>query len=168
MDHANPFETPTTYKLHRLEYLVFFAVSTVLIILHWRHMNWWLFAGLFFYIDLIGYIPGAIAYRRSPNHRIPKGYYVAYNTMHSLVTQSAVAGLWMLIDKPEWALLALSFHLCGDRGVFGNFLKPFGLPFEPEPNPVYRRLIAALTPDRTEAEVEALAEAVPVGGAGSR
>jgi hypothetical protein len=45
-----------------------------------------------------------------------------------------------LIIGPEWALLAVAFHVFGDRGVFGNFLKPFGLPFEPEDSPQYRQL----------------------------
>lgn len=147
MDHANPFETPTTYRLHRLEYLVGFAVTVGLIIAQFHHIRWWVALGLFLYIDLIGYIPGAIAYRRAPDHRIGKGYYIAYNTMHSLVTQSAVVGLWMWLVKPEWALLAIPFHLFGDRGLFGNFLKPFGLPFEPEHSDTYNRLIAGLARD---------------------
>jgi hypothetical protein len=147
MDHANPFETPNTYKLHRLEYLVAFAVVIGFGIAHIGQINWWVAAGLFLYIDLIGYIPGAIAYQRSPNHRISKGYYVAYNTMHSLVTQGAVIGLWCWLVKPEWALLAIPFHLFGDRGLFGNFLKPFGLPFEPEHNDAYEKLIASLPRD---------------------
>ena len=155
MDHANPFHTPTTYRLHRLEYLVGFAVTVGLLIAHFHQIRWWLFIGLFLYIDLIGYIPGAIAYRRSLNHRIDKGYYVAYNTMHSLVTQSAVVGLWMWLVKPEWALLAIPFHLFGDRGLFGNFLKPFGLPFEPEHNEAYEQLISGLARDPKKIAVAA-------------
>ncbi|HEV2343183.1 MAG TPA: hypothetical protein VGS97_03755 [Actinocrinis sp.] len=147
MDHANPFETPTTYRLHRLEYLVAFAVVIGLGVAHFHQIRWWPAVGLFLYIDLIGYIPGAIAYQRAPGHRIGKGYYVAYNTMHSMVTQGAVIGLWMWLVKPEWALLAIPFHLFGDRGLFGNFLKPFGLPFEPEHNEAYERLISALSRD---------------------
>jgi hypothetical protein len=147
VDHANHFMTPTTYRLHRLEYLIGFAVSVGLIIAHFGQINWWAFAGLFVYIDLIGYIPGAIAYRRSPDHRISKGYYVAYNVMHSLVTQSAVIGLWILIGRPEWALLAIPFHLFGDRGLFGNFLKPFGISFEPERNAAIDDLINDLSGD---------------------
>ncbi|MGJ5755163.1 hypothetical protein FB563_3377 [Streptomyces puniciscabiei] len=146
MDHANQFETPTTYRLHRAEYVVGFLVSTGLLIAHAGDVNWVHAAVLFLYIDVLGYIPGAIAYRRSPDHRIHRGYYMAYNTMHSLVTQSAVVGLWIWLAGPEWALLAIPFHLFGDRGIFGNFLKPFGLPFEPEPNAEFQRLIANLRP----------------------
>jgi hypothetical protein len=147
MDHANPFETPTTFRLIRADYLVGFAVVTGLLVAHAHQVRWWPAVGLFLYIDLIGYIPGAIAYRRSPNHRIGRGYYLAYNAMHSLMTQAAVAGLWMWLIRPEWALLALPFHLFGDRGLFGNFLKPFGLPFEPEHGSGYEQLVAGLARD---------------------
>lgn len=144
MDQKNPFESPITFKLHRAEYLVFFAISIVLTIIHFGEINWWAWAGLFLYIDLIGYIPGAIAFRRSKDGRISKAYYVLYNTMHSLVTQTVVVGLWLWLIGPEWALLAIPFHVYGDRGLFGNFLKPFGLPFEPTPNPIYERLMALM------------------------
>jgi hypothetical protein len=140
MDVKNPYETPVTFKLHRAEYLVAFAVTIVLMIVHFNEIRWLPAIGLFLYIDVIGYIPGAIAYRRSKDGRIPKVYYVLYNTMHSLITCGVVVGLWMLIIGPEWALLAVAFHVFGDRGTFGNFLKPFGLPFEPEDSPQYRQL----------------------------
>ena len=60
--------------------------------------------------------------------------------MHSLITQAAVVGLWMWVSGPEWALLAIPIHLCADRGVFGNFMKPFALPFEPVPDERFARL----------------------------
>jgi hypothetical protein len=158
MDQKNPFESPVTFKLHRAEYLAFFVLSIVLIGLHLSSIRWIPFVVLFAYIDLIGYIPGAIAFRRSADGRISKTYYVLYNTMHSLITQSAVVGLWMLFVRPEWALLAIPFHVFGDRGVFGNFLKPFGLPFEPTATPVYGRLMARMrarsaTTDRVPAPI---------------
>jgi hypothetical protein len=146
MDQKNPFETPTTFRLHRAEYLVALAVSTILIVLHWSEIRWLPAIGLFLYIDLIGYIPGAIAFHRSETKQISKVYYVLYNTMHSLITQSAVVGLWMWLIGPEWALLVIPFHLSGDRSLFGNFLKPFGLPFEPVAQPMYQKLIAGLQP----------------------
>jgi hypothetical protein len=144
MDAANPFETPTTYKLHRAEYLVGFVVAVVLIIWHFTEIRWLPFVGLFVYIDVVGYIPGAIAFHRSRTKRISKAYYVMYNIMHSLVTQSVVVLLWGWLVGWEWALLAIPFHLFGDRGLFGNFLKPFGLSFEPVPNPGYATLIGSL------------------------
>ncbi|MFE0042527.1 hypothetical protein [Streptomyces albireticuli] len=144
MDQANPFDTPTTAKLHRSEYLVGFAVTTGLIIAHAGEIRWGAAVALFLYIDLIGYLPGAIAYRRSPDKEISKVYYVLYNTMHSLVTQGAVAALWIWLIGPEWALLLLPWHLFGDRGLFGNFYKPFGMHFEPVPEPGYRELLGGL------------------------
>ncbi|MBP2706824.1 hypothetical protein JOL79_23745 [Microbispora sp. RL4-1S] len=144
MDQKNPFETPNTYRLHRSEYLVGFGISTALIVWHWHEIRWLPAIGLFLYIDLIGYIPGAIAFHRSKTKRISKVYYVLYNTMHSLITQTAVAGLWMWLIGPEWALLVIPFHLFGDRGLFGNFLKPFDLPFEPVAQPAYRQLLATI------------------------
>src|SRR5262249_12690045 len=67
MDHKNPFESPVTYKLHRAEYFVGLLIVTALIIIHFRDIRWIPAIGLFAYIDLIGYIPGAIAFRRSPD-----------------------------------------------------------------------------------------------------
>jgi len=144
VDQKNPFETPNTFRLHRAEYLVGFVLSIVLIIVHFGEIRWIPFIALFAYIDLIGYIPGAIAFRRSADGRISKAYYVLYNSMHSLVTQSAVVGLWLWLVGPEWALLAIPFHVFGDRGLFGNFLKPFGLPFEPVADPLYARIAAQM------------------------
>ncbi|MFP3991449.1 hypothetical protein U9R90_29075 [Streptomyces sp. E11-3] len=141
MDQANPFETPKTFSLHRAEYLVGFAVSTGLLIAHIGEIRWIPAIALFLYIDLIGYIPGAIAFKRSGGRPISKVYYVLYNVMHSLITQAAVAALWWWLIGPEWALLVLPFHLFGDRGLFGNFMKPFALPFEPVRQPGYLRLL---------------------------
>ncbi|WP_052864235.1 hypothetical protein [Streptomyces niger] len=165
MDAANPFETRTTFRLHRAEYLAGLAVTIVLIVLHFDEIRWLPALLLFAYIDVIGYLPGALAYRRSPDRRIPKAYYVLYNAMHSLLTAGAVAALWCWLVRPEWALLALPLHLCGDRGLFGNFLKPFALHFEPEPEPLYRRLADALRPRGTGSRVPApLAVRAPSGG----
>lgn len=140
MDQANSFESPTTVRLHRSEYLAGLAVSLVLFIVHIGEVRWLPAIILFAYIDLIGYIPGAIAYRRSQDKKIHKGFYVVYNLMHSLITQGAVAGLWIWLSGPEWALLVIPIHLFADRGIFGNFLKPFALPYEPVPNEEFARL----------------------------
>ncbi len=144
MDAANRFETRTTYRLIRLEYLVGLVVSVVLFGMHFGEVRWLPAVALFVYIDLIGYLPGAIAYHRSETKRISKVYYVLYNTMHSLVTQSAVVGLWAALFGWEWALLAIPIHLFGDRALFGNFLKPFAVAFEPVPHPAFTVLEAAV------------------------
>ncbi|WP_373315207.1 hypothetical protein [Streptomyces lanatus] len=93
---------------------------------------------LFAVIDVIGYLPGAVAHRRARGRRIARGYYVAYNVMHSLVTAGVLAGVWVLLAGSEWALLALPIHLLGGRALFGNSFKPFGVAFEPETHPAYR------------------------------
>lgn len=146
MDVKNPFETPNTFRLHRAEYVVAWIVINVFIILHWSQIRWIPAVCLFAYIDLIGYIPGAIAFRRSPNGRISKNYYIAYNIMHSQITQGAVIAVWGFTIGWEWALLAIPWHIFGDRGIWGNFLKPFGMPFEPHVTaPGYSRLIDELS-----------------------
>ncbi|MEU3732430.1 hypothetical protein AB0E81_23925 [Streptomyces sp. NPDC033538] len=138
MDAKNRFETKATFALSRLEWLGFLTVSLVLVFQHHAEIRWGVFVLLFVVIDVIGYIPGAIAFRRSPDRRVPRGYYVAYNVMHSLVTAGVLAGAWALFVRPEWALLALPVHLMGDRALFGNSLKPFGVAFEPETDPAFR------------------------------
>lgn len=153
MDALNRFDTKATYRLIRLEYLFGLLVAFYFLFEHLDDIRWWPFAALFVYIDLVGYIPGAIAHHRSRTKRISKAYYVLYNTMHSLATQAVVALLWGLLVRSEWALLALPIHLCGDRALFGNFLKPFGVSFEPEAHPRFADL---------EAEVEGKRGRVPV------
>lgn len=137
MDSRNLFETPATYRLHRLEYLAAFATLVAIAIIHVHQTRIWVFVGLFAYIDLIGYIPGAIVAHRRKTGYIPRFYYILYNTMHSFLTEGLIVGLWCLIVRPEWALLAIPIHLFADRGLVGNSLKPFGVPFEPQEHPAY-------------------------------
>jgi len=137
MDVVNRFDTRTTYRLIRLEYLIGLVVGVVLFAIHLGEVRWLPAVGLFVYIDLVGYLPGAIAYHRAKTKDIAKVYYVLYNTMHSLATQAAVVGLWAWLIGWEWALLAIPIHLFGDRALFGNFLKPFAVRFEPEPHPAF-------------------------------
>jgi len=137
MDHCNRFETPATHRLARLEWLAALGVSVVLAVAHLGEIRWPVFVAFFVAIDLVGYLPGAVAFRRSTTGRIGRGYYVAYNVMHSLVTGGVLAGLWALLAGPEWALLAVPIHLFGDRALFGNTPKPFGVPFEPSTHPAF-------------------------------
>ncbi|NJP66800.1 DUF4260 domain-containing protein [Streptomyces spiramenti] len=144
MDARNLFETPTTYRLIRLEYALGLAVATVLLLTHLGEVRWAAFAALFVSIDLVGYVPGAIAHRRSPTGEVHRAYHVLYNVMHSLVTQGLVVLAWIWLWGAEWALLAVPIHLFGDRALFGNFLKPFALSFEPAAHPAYARLASEL------------------------
>ncbi|MBC2865202.1 hypothetical protein [Streptomyces mexicanus] len=140
MDAVNRFETPTTFGLLRAEYCVGLALSAGLFLWHLDEVRWPVALALFAYIDLIGYLPGALAHRRAAGGGIPRVYYVLYNTMHSWLTAGAVVALWAWLVRPEWALLAVPIHLCGDRGLLGNFLKPFAVAFEPKPHPAFVRL----------------------------
>jgi hypothetical protein len=142
MDAVNRFDTRTTHLLMRLENLIAVGVCVTLFVLHFQDVRWLPAVLLFVYIDLIGYLPGAIAFHRSKTKRIPKVYYVLYNTMHTFSTQFVVAGIWVLVFGWEWALLAIPIHLFGDRALFGNTLKPFAVSFEPRPHPAYVRLAA--------------------------
>jgi hypothetical protein len=146
----NLFLTRTTFRLLRAEYGLALAGAVIVALTHLGHIRWPVFIAMFLYIDLIGYLPGAVAYRRArggsrkSRHRggdIWRGFHVLYNSTHSLLSAAAVAGAWCLLVRPEWALLALPIHLCGDRAVFGNFLKPFGLSFEPVTHPAYEELV---------------------------
>lgn len=141
MDSHNLFLTRATYRLLRAEYGAALIAAVVVALIHLGHIRWPVFIGMFVYIDLIGYLPGAVAYRRAHGGDIRRGFYVLYNGMHSFVSAGAVAGLWCLLVRPEWALLALPIHLCGDRAIFGNFLKPFGLSFEPVTHPAYKEFV---------------------------
>jgi hypothetical protein len=135
VDAHNRFETKTTFTLTRLEWLAALGVSLAFAVRHVSAIRWPEFVSLFAVIDLIGYLPGAIAFRRSPTGQISRAYYIAYNVMHSLLTAGVLVGLWILVVGPEWALLAVPIHLFGDRGVFGNSLKPFEVSYEPSPHP---------------------------------
>jgi hypothetical protein len=137
MDSHNRFETHATFTLARLEWLALLGICVWLAIAHLGEIRWFVFAGMFAVIDVVGYLPGAVAFRRSRTGRVHRGYYVAYNTMHSLLTGGAIVGAWALLVRPEWALLAVPIHLLGDRGLFGNSLKPFGVSFEPAKHPRY-------------------------------
>lgn len=146
MDAVNRFDTRTTHLLMRLENLIALGVCVTLFVLHIDEVRWLPAVLLFVYIDVIGYLPGAIAFHRSPTKRIPKVYYVLYNTMHTFSTQFVVVGVWVLVFGWEWALLAIPIHLFGDRALFGNTLKPFAVSFEPAPHPAYLRFTAEAVP----------------------
>ena len=142
VDSHNLFMTRATYRLVRLEYGAALTTAVVMLMQHLDEVRWAAFFALFAYIDVIGYLPGAIAWRRAHGRLQTRAYHVLYNSMHSLLTAGAVAAVWSLTLGPEWALLALPIHLFGDRFLFGNFLKPFGLSFEPQTHPAYQELVS--------------------------
>jgi hypothetical protein len=142
MDAKNSFYTRTTYRLVRLDYLVIMAVLIALALRHLDQIRPAVAVAAFAMIDVVGYLPGAIwYYTRPPGRRsIPCIFHILYNTTHSVGANAIGAGVWYLLEGGfEWAMLALPIHLCGDRGVFGNVYKPFGLSFEPVPHPAFER-----------------------------
>ncbi|MFD4790598.1 hypothetical protein ACFWN1_26810 [Streptomyces sp. NPDC058459] len=155
MDAVNRFDTPTTFGLLRAEYCVGLALSAGLFLWHLDEVRWPVAVALFAYIDVIGYLPGALAHRRASGGAIPRVYHVLYNTTHSWLSAGAVVALWAWLVGPEWALLAVPVHLCGDRGLLGNFFKPFAVDFESAPHPAFVRLENDLTSDVPVAEADA-------------
>jgi hypothetical protein len=153
MDPANTFESPGTYSALRSEYGLLALGSTYLLWRNRKKVRWPVAGALFYYNDVIGYIPGAIAYRRSKDKKIPKAYYALYNVMHSAITGATVAALWARFVRPEWALLGIPIHIGIDRGLFGNFLKPFSVPFEPEPHPAWEEAKPKLSQPWQQVEV---------------
>lgn len=93
-------------------------------------VDWPRFAAAFVLIDLVGYLPGTLAFRRAGGGRIAPLYHHLYNVTHSFVTAAVVVGIWALAAGFEWAMLAIPLHLAGDRGLFGNRRKPVDRPFE--------------------------------------
>lgn len=145
MDKHNLFLTPTTYKLVRLDWAILMTVLLALVIVHWREVNWWLFAGAFLFSDLIGTFPGMYVYyaKRKGDHRsIPAAFHFLYNLGHSFTAVGLITLVWYLIAGGwEWAMLAMPIHLAGDRSVFGNIYKPLGTSFEPAPHDAFQRFM---------------------------
>jgi hypothetical protein len=162
MDAKNWFQTSTTYALNRLEYGLGLVIALVFFFWHVTAVRWLPAVVLFTYIDLVGYVPGAVAHHRAHGHPISRAYYVAYNLMHSLITQTLVVLAWIWVYKPEWALLVVPIHLFGDRALFGNFLKPFALSFEPQRHPAFTRLLSDLRDPRSSRDPRLDQEAAPV------
>lgn len=131
MDPKHRFHTDATFLWVRAEHLAVVALLSILGLLHAGQVDWLRFAAAFVLIDLIGYLPGAIAFRRSRDGRVAHLYHHLYNFTHSYLVAGAAVGLWaLLIGRMEWAMVAVPIHLSGDRGLFGNTYKPASLPFE--------------------------------------
>lgn len=132
MDTKNRFHTNGSWLLVRAENITLLVVLVVLVALHLPEVHWFRFIFAFAIIDLIGYIPGAIAYRSAGGQKIAPIYHHLYNVTHSYLTAAVAVGLWAIAANGfEWAMLAIPIHYSGDRGIFGNTYKPLSLPFEP-------------------------------------
>ena len=94
MDSLNRFHTKMTYWVVRAENIALLVVLTGLLIWRAGEVHWWRAVAAFWIIDIVGYIPGAIAYRYSKDGRISRWFYNSYNIAHTyLVTGTGVA-LW--------------------------------------------------------------------------
>lgn len=147
MDPVNRFHTRSTWHLVRAEALFALSCLVYLVAAFHEQVRWSRFLIAFVLVDLIGYVPGAVAYRMAAARssrgpvRIPAAFHHLYNLCHSFLTMGAVLGLWWLASGDvEWAMLALPIHLLGDRGLFGNTYKPLALPFEAASTPSSRLL----------------------------
>ena len=138
MDTVNTFETPNTRLMVRGEYFFLLLVSIGITLYNWDEVRIIPLLILFGYIDLIGYIPGAIAYRKF-NGNVPKFFYYLYNINHNFVTAAMVALAWCYFVEPEWALMGIPIHLFGDRSLFGNQFKSRQFSFEPIKHPLYKK-----------------------------
>jgi len=118
--------SPTTRILHAAA----LATITIALLLHLPQLHWARFLAAFTLIDLGGYLPGALAFHRARGARIAPLYHHLYNVTHSFLTAGFVVAVWISVTGPEWAMLAIPLHLCGDRALFGNGPKPAHLPFE--------------------------------------
>jgi hypothetical protein len=117
--------------LSRSEWLLLLAALCAVVLWHRDAVSWTRFAVAFAAVDLLGYLPGALAFRRARGGAIAPVYHWLYNATHNFVTAALAAAAWALAaGGPEWAMLALPLHLAGDRGVFGNGFKPSAEPFE--------------------------------------
>lgn len=170
MDPANLFCTRRTYYALRAEWIAGAIASGIILIAHAKDVDWVAAVLLFAYPDTLGYLPGAIAYRRKKDHRISLWYGRSYNVLHSAFTAAAVGAIYTLFHGGlDWALLAIPMHLFGDRGFFGNVMKMDAVKFEPEEShPAYARVKDELTRPWWEyEETAAAAEPAPVSQAAS-
>lgn len=132
MDNLNRFHTKTTYWIVRAEHIALLVILTGVLFWNAREVHWARAIAAFVLIDLVGYIPGAIVYARSKDKQVPRWFHDAYNLAHTYLVTGAGVAVWAYaIGGFEWAMLAVPIHLSGDRGLFGNTLKPRELSFEP-------------------------------------
>jgi hypothetical protein len=139
MDTLNHFFTPTTARHARAEYALGFVVCMWLMIAHWSELDVWQAILLFAYIDLIGTVPGLVAYHLSPTGQIHRGYYYVYNVLHSCVTQGLVIIGYIGLFGWQWCILGIPTHIFIDRAMFNNYPKPFGVAFDPVEHPAFAR-----------------------------
>ena len=117
--------------LGRTEWLLLTVLLAGALFGHWSTISWSRFVLAFVAIDLVGYLPGAMAFRKARGGSIAPLYHWLYNLTHNFITAAVVVSAWgSALGRLEWAMLAIPLHLAGDRGVFGNGFKPSDEPFD--------------------------------------
>ena len=115
----------------RAEHAGAVVVLAALVVAHWSEVAWPRFILAFVAIDVVGYLPGALAFRRARGGPIAPVYHHLYNVTHSYLIAAAAVALWAFArGGAEWAMLAVPIHLSGDRGLLGNAFKPSAAAFE--------------------------------------
>ncbi len=120
------------WRWMRAEHAALVLALSALVLLHAAEVAWGRFLAAFALIDLVGYLPGAVAFRRARGGPIAPAYHHLYNLTHSYLVAGAGVACWALAGGGlEWAMLAVPIHLSGDRGILGTFARPVSQPFEP-------------------------------------
>lgn len=145
MDKHNRFFTPMLYRLVRMDWAIIMVALMAISAAHWREINWWLFLAMFWWIDLLGTLPGSYVQGKRAHQPAPEWSIVLYNVCHSFTTVAVVTVAWYLLYGPAWEMLAMPMHLAADRSVFGNIYKRFGFAFEPPAHPAFLRFDADFT-----------------------
>lgn len=118
-----------TLWLLRIEYICLFIISLIVAYRHFQDINWIQFIVIFAIIDLIGYIPGYL-YVKYTKETVPnRFFYILYNTTHNFGVVILVLFISWQLNLLTWSFIAIPLHLFGDRGLLGNFYKPFESPF---------------------------------------
>lgn len=84
---------------------------------HQAEVNWGVYAGLFLYIDLIGYISGFVRSSQLYTSRIGRGYCIAYTVIHPFLAVIPVTLVVATGVSAIWSALAVLVHIAGDRAL---------------------------------------------------
>lgn len=106
----------------RIESFILFIISVALTLFFKDNINFYYYILLFFFIDIIGYIPGRVFNIFKGDEVTHKAFYAIYNICHSLATITLISIAWLYYFE-DYSFLALYVHLFLDRGILGNFLK---------------------------------------------
>src|ERR1700751_5119505 len=103
MDNANRLPTRNKWPWVRVEQVTITLGLSALVVLQRREVNWERFLVAFGVIDIVGYLPGAIAFRCAKGGTILPIFYRLYNFTHNYLIAIIAAGLWAVaVGHVEW------------------------------------------------------------------